>query len=196
LKEKEEDMVQLGGKKFLVTLGAFLFILFFTISAANALVLTPESGESGVTRWDSPPLPTSNIDANDVKFYTGYEGDLFELYKNDYPDVESGPLASIISVDWYEGPYGGLIEFEVAPDRIPLYLVVKDGIHYHFIFDLFALGWENGEEIDLRDFGPPGAISHVALYGNGFQVPEPSTLALLGIGFLGLGLIGLRRKIR
>ncbi len=81
------------------------------------------------------------------------------------------------------------------------YLVVKDGMKepVWYIFDL--TGWNGTEIIELTSFWPDtsrgsGAISHVDILGGrggNTTVPEPGTLALLGIGLFSMGLMRRRR---
>ena len=63
--------------------------------------------------------------------------------------------------------------------------------------------WDMGTEcntIDCSDNNIPREVSNIGFYarGEGFEppagIPEPSTLALFGIGLLGVGLSGLRRR--
>lgn len=74
-----------------------------------------------------------------------------------------------------------------------IYMVVKDGnqIPMWYIFNL--TGWNGVDDLELTGFWPNnGNISHIGLFGNARQVPEPGTLLLLGLGLVGLA--GLRRK--
>jgi hypothetical protein len=79
------------------------------------------------------------------------------------------------------------------------YLLVKDGnaSPAWYLFNLTALGWNGTDTLELSGFwdGVKGAISHVTLYGTqGTEVPEPGTLALLGLGLVGFGLARRRRS--
>lgn len=66
------------------------------------------------------------------------------------------------------------------------------------LFNLFST---LGDYTDVAYFTPdnssggPAGLSHMAFYnsGDGSQVPEPGTMALLGLGLLGIGLVRRRR---
>lgn len=62
------------------------------------------------------------------------------------------------------------------------------GIDRWFVYSLQP-GTTGGDWSFLNRFDQGGGLSHVALYANTpVSVPEPGTLALLGLGLLGLGL--------
>lgn len=116
------------------------------------------------------------------------------LFKVD--EDEEGSFAA-----YYSGSFSdssGTITWD-GPNFIsgsPIYLIVKDGAHGHYVFDLVTLGWDGKETINLSGFYPEeGAISHLSIWGcGGTTVPEPGTLTLLGLGLLAGGLAWRRRS--
>jgi len=125
------------------------------------------------------------------------------LYKAEVPTGESGPFATSYQTTFTNtssDPENALIQYVggAAIGCMECYLVVKDGNHYpaQYFFDLSLFGWNGTQTLDLTKFWPQGgAISNVAIWGSPRQVPEPSTLLLLGSGVT-LAFLRRRRAIR
>jgi hypothetical protein len=174
---------------------------------AYALNITPASGCDTfdavtcdpVTRWSGNQTDQPGIDAAIAPII----GTSVELYKSNAGGVDEKALAdnykttfsptidpTAATIEWLGGAF-------VGPTA---YLLVKDGAAQPgwYLFNLTALGWDGKATLNLSGFwaGVSGSISHVSLYGSrGTEVPEPATLALLGMGLVGFGLARRRRKI-
>ena len=179
-------------------------------STAFALPLTPSDAD-----WQgSDP---NNPDANDIETIVPTSSELDLLYKKDvdYKDAEDqsvlcgageceeGPFADDYETifansasDPSEATIGwGETDSIECSDDWPCYLLVKDGKNdpIWYVFDI--TGWNGTAPINLSGFWPEqGGISHVSIFGSGgTTVPEPGTLALLGLGLFGMGLMRRRQ---
>lgn len=182
-------------KQFVRVTGLALIMLLPGARAAEAISLTPSSAELLATSDYN-----STIDTAEEWFdYLGITPQPTLLYKSDQSGttglgVDSGPYASSYKTTFSDtpaDPSAALINY-LSGSSIGCgvcYLLVKDGnsIPAQYLFSLS--GWNGTEDIVLTGFWPQqGAISNVAIYsGAPTTVPEPATLALLAMGFAGLG---------
>ena len=192
-------------KRTSVVVAGLLATALLAAAPAQALVITP-AGPGLLTTSDD----NSNCDAACVNalFGTSFtSGDL--AYKGEVGGPEEGYLDGSYETTFLNtpsDPSDALIEYISGPSlncdaALKCILVVKDGNQTpaQYFFDLFDAGWNGTDDLELLGFWPnQGAISNVAIWA-GFDdccdkdVPEPGTLALLGLGLLGIGLT--RRRI-
>lgn len=136
----------------------------------------------------------------------GSEDDLVLYYKANVDGSEEGTFAASYETTFDStpsDPQDALIEYisGASIDCPECYLAIKDGNQTpsYYFYNLSA--WDGLEPISLQDFWPQqGAISHISIWGRedgggGQQeIPEPATLALVGLGLLAAG--SLRRRVQ
>ncbi len=173
--------------------------VFAVVPAAQALVILPDSGVFGVSRWTGTQTSQSEINTVIAPIISPS----VELYKHDYGNA----LPSGVLDDSYETVFSGS-----GPNHATLtyqggdivggnpFLLVKDGKGppAWYLFDLGAFGWNGTETLELKNFwlDISGAISHVTLYGTRTtQVPESAaTILLMGLGILIVGVMARRKN--
>jgi hypothetical protein len=117
------------------------------------------------------------------------EGIFATSYMTTYDNEPDDPADALIE---YVG--GASIE---CPE---CYLVIKDGNQNpsYYFYNLSA--WDGLEDIQLTGFWPDqGAISHISIWGReggggGEEIPEPATLALLGLALVSAAAVRRRRN--
>lgn len=166
---------------------------------AQALVLTPADCNIGVNCWTSDV--NSNPDADAIEALVGTSSDLNLLYKAEVGGSDSGSMAGsydTIFSNTATDPMDALIQHIMGTEYLECtecYLSIKDGNHSPSLYVFDITSWDGLESISLEGFWPAGgAISNIAIWGGATSVPEPSTLAMLGMGLFAIGLVARRRK--
>ena len=125
-------------------------------------------------------LYKSNEDGDAIGDDGTEPGTWFWEYTTEFSNPVGDPSDATISLD------------QGSAMNSPGWLLVKDGNNapVWYLFDIS--GWDGMMDIVLTGFWPDkGGISNVSIYT---AVPEPGTLALLGIGLLGAALSTLSRR--
>jgi len=186
---------------------AVVGIMSMVAMSAQALNITPSWGTLDVTRWELSLFPPSELSAEQVAGFVGYDDSLTLVYKSDYLEGvaigdDDGDYADSYETTFSppaQDPDSAWITY-VAPLAISgdaIYLHVKDGAANpnHYIFDIS--GWNGTDMIVLSGFwsGTQGSISHVSILTGGegelppVLVPDGGmTLLLMGLGLAGLAI--------
>jgi hypothetical protein len=168
------------------------------LGATDCLILSPLNGAVN----DSVDPPASSYTVNTESFF-GINTWAFDgRYEN---GIDSSTFFNF-SGDGQSGGYG----FTGADDSTQFMFVLKDGTGTNLVAYLLSTPVASGTNTYSTPFtNPPFPltgnstskdISHISVYyvsdsgGPGNSVPEPGTIAILGLGLLGMGLISRHRK--
>ncbi len=126
------------------------------------------------------------------------------LYKDNVGGSEEGTFATSYQTTYSNDNHNALIDY-ISGSSIECpecYLAIKDGNQTpsYYFYNLAA--WNGTENIVLTGFwaNTQGSISHISIWGRDdsrdppIEIPEPSVLALLGLGLAAAGVAGRRKR--